>query len=174
MTRRGGRRSRSGAEGTPSSDAYGVGVGPIRVTRLNHRRKCPHPKTGGGGTSTGGAEGTRTPNPLLAKQVRYQLRHGPVVRSDRVAGTGPVVGGVFLLGLAQCPHHANSSQPQRNDFLHGVLLVGWAYEDLNLGPLPYQGSALTKLSYTPATAVNVTAQRLRPSKRVESSSPRRT
>jgi hypothetical protein len=28
-------------------------------------------------TSTGGAKGTRTPNPLLAKQVRYLLRHGP-------------------------------------------------------------------------------------------------
>ena len=26
-----------------------------------------------------GAKGTRTPNPLLAKQVRYQLRHGPSV-----------------------------------------------------------------------------------------------
>jgi hypothetical protein len=26
-----------------------------------------------------GANGTRTRNPLLAKQVRYQLRHGPVV-----------------------------------------------------------------------------------------------
>src|SRR5947209_1472600 len=26
----------------------------------------------------GGAEGTRTPDPLLAKQVRYQLRHSPV------------------------------------------------------------------------------------------------
>ena len=25
----------------------------------------------------GGPKGTRTPNPLLAKQVRYQLRHGP-------------------------------------------------------------------------------------------------
>jgi hypothetical protein len=25
----------------------------------------------------GGAKGTRTPNPLLAKQVRYLLRHGP-------------------------------------------------------------------------------------------------
>src|SRR5690625_3926743 len=24
-----------------------------------------------------GGEGTRTPNPLLAKQVRYQLRHAP-------------------------------------------------------------------------------------------------
>ena len=27
-----------------------------------------------------GAKGTRTPNPLLAKQVRYQLRHGPAAR----------------------------------------------------------------------------------------------
>ena len=26
---------------------------------------------------SGGANGTRTRNPLLAKQVRYQLRHGP-------------------------------------------------------------------------------------------------
>ena len=32
-----------------------------------------------------GAKGTRTPNPLLAKQVRYQLRHGPEIipRSSR-------------------------------------------------------------------------------------------
>ena len=28
-------------------------------------------------TDDSGAKGTRTPNPLLAKQVRYQLRHGP-------------------------------------------------------------------------------------------------
>ncbi len=35
----------------------------------------------------GGAKGTRTPNPLLAKQVRYQLRHGPeVVRCARPVG----------------------------------------------------------------------------------------
>ena len=29
------------------------------------------------GLSFGGGTGTRTPNPLLAKQVRYQLRHAP-------------------------------------------------------------------------------------------------
>ena len=28
-------------------------------------------------TSFGGAEGTRTPDPLHAMQVRYQLRHSP-------------------------------------------------------------------------------------------------
>jgi hypothetical protein len=36
----------------------------------------------------GGAKGTRTPNPLLAKQVRYLLRHGPgwPERDPRVSG----------------------------------------------------------------------------------------
>lgn len=37
-------------------------------------------------------------------------------------------------------------------------LEQWAYQDLNLGPLPYQGSALTELSYTPSTAMNVTVR----------------
>ena len=43
---------------------------------------------------SGGANGTRTRNPLLAKQVRYQLRHGPFRErsSDRVGSqsTGSV------------------------------------------------------------------------------------
>ncbi len=34
-------------------------------------------RSGKGPLTCGGAKGTRTPNPLLAKQVRYQLRHGP-------------------------------------------------------------------------------------------------
>jgi len=34
-------------------------------------------REGKGPLNCGGAKGTRTPNPLLAKQVRYQLRHGP-------------------------------------------------------------------------------------------------
>jgi hypothetical protein len=39
-----------------------------------------------------GAKGTRTPNPLLAKQVRYLLRHGPSASrgpSPRVARPTP-------------------------------------------------------------------------------------
>ena len=32
---------------------------------------------------SGGANGTRTRNPLLAKQVRYQLRHSPI-RPDQL------------------------------------------------------------------------------------------
>ena len=43
---------------------------PGRRSRLTHRPAS--------GEMLGGAKGTRTPNPLLAKQVRYQLRHGPV------------------------------------------------------------------------------------------------
>ena len=39
----------------------------------------------------GGAEGTRTPDPLHAMQVRYQLRHSPVVRPRAYLADGPVV-----------------------------------------------------------------------------------
>jgi hypothetical protein len=39
--------------------------------------------------STGGAKGTRTPNPLLAKQVRYQLRHGPGLAEVPSPESGP-------------------------------------------------------------------------------------
>jgi hypothetical protein len=36
-----------------------------------------------GRPADGGAEGTRTPDPLVANEVRYQLRHSPVVRQQR-------------------------------------------------------------------------------------------
>ncbi len=40
-------------------------------------------KTGISPLDVGGAEGTRTPDPLVANEVRYQLRHSPVVRTKR-------------------------------------------------------------------------------------------
>ncbi len=69
-------------------------------------------RSGKGPLTCGGAKGTRTPNPLLAKQVRYQLRHGPwggdsrrtssvCGRCLRSAGGADVVGGLgpqLLLG----------------------------------------------------------------------------
>jgi hypothetical protein len=32
----------------------------------------------------GGAEGTRTPDPLVANEVRYQLRHSPLMETHEV------------------------------------------------------------------------------------------
>ena len=61
----------------PQAARGGIPVTPTAVLRwgtgteeaLSVERKGP--------LTCGGAKGTRTPNPLLAKQVRYQLRHGP-------------------------------------------------------------------------------------------------
>ena len=65
----------------------------------------------------GGAKETRTPDPLLAKEVLYQLSYGP--DSGRAA-----------FGRAAT---ALSVQGERE----------WAFLDSNQRPLPYQGSALT-------------------------------
>jgi hypothetical protein len=35
----------------------------------------------------GGAEGTRTPDPLHAMEVRYQLRHSPAAHTTKVRAT---------------------------------------------------------------------------------------
>ena len=85
--------------------------------------------------SHGGAKGTRTPNPLLAKQVRYQLRHGPWVEGsaslDAVGGLGPerllVLG---LLGLLRREDRAGGTQGEEQELLHrvvpSVVRRGWA------------------------------------------------
>ena len=92
-------------------------------------------------TDLGGDEGTRTLNPLLAKQVRYQLRHVPVVRSrarDAPAGAGPTaersghpVGGLGpelllrLVGLDLAPYgetRAGSNQRDKELLHHGLLI----------------------------------------------------
>ena len=49
-----------------------------------------------------GAKGTRTPNPLLAKQVRYLLRHGPSVTIALVGDT--------LAARGENPHQASIPQ----------------------------------------------------------------
>src|SRR5450759_3151543 len=52
-----------------------------------------------GPLTCGGAKGTRTPNPLLAKQVRYHLRHGPESGGslERVGDLGPQIPVVLVL-----------------------------------------------------------------------------
>lgn len=62
-----------------------------------------------------GASRVRTGDPLLAKQMRYQLRHSPVVHCSK--------------SVYQCHKR--------------FLELAWAREDLNLRPHPYQGCALT-------------------------------
>ncbi len=125
--------------------------------------------------SYGGGTGTRTPNPLLAKQVRYQLRHAPIRSNPSIiphARTGIYQSapgssasppcrstcsrhpsGLRIPGLFYRPGHlrlplpllpATSSQaPHSGSVLPEPLSVPWAYQDLNLGPLRYQRSALT-------------------------------
>ncbi len=41
---------------------------------------------------SGGAEGTRTPDPLHAMEVRYQLRHSPVGSAQHTRGPLAIVG----------------------------------------------------------------------------------
>ncbi len=65
----------------------------------------------------GGAEETRTPDPLLAKEVLYQLSYGP---ESGCAAFGAGSNGIIGPGER-----------------------GWAFLDSNQRPLPYQGSALT-------------------------------
>ena len=49
-----------------------------KPVRRHFRAKKNPPESFDSGGSSGGAEGTRTPDPLHAMQVRYQLRHSPV------------------------------------------------------------------------------------------------
>ena len=58
-------------------------------TSLGYGRVRGPPEPRKGPLTCGGAKGTRTPNPLLAKQVRYQLRHGPWVDQCRSRTVGP-------------------------------------------------------------------------------------
>src|SRR6476660_10248334 len=77
---------------------------------------------GKGPLTWGGAKGTRTPNPLLAKQVRYQLRHGPRSGSgagDVVRRLGPE--GLLALtglGLLARDHGGSRREGDEEELLH--------------------------------------------------------
>ena len=61
-------------------------VPPPPETGTADRAKKNPPESFDSGGSSGGAEGTRTPDPLHAMQVRYQLRHSPVFSLLRTSG----------------------------------------------------------------------------------------
>lgn len=77
-------------------------IGPTAVLVWGIKSEEALPKHWEGPLTCGGAKGTRTPNPLLAKQVRYQLRHGPLTtmpaRTRRAGGIDEVVS--QLLGVS--------------------------------------------------------------------------
>ena len=62
----------------PRFDLRRKGFGPLAVADGN-KKGNHHARDGSLFLCTGGAEGTRTPDPLHAMQVRYQLRHSPVL-----------------------------------------------------------------------------------------------
>ena len=95
--------------------------------------------TGGGrrGDADSGAEETRTPDVLLAKEVLYQLSYGPKRSAFWAAGAARE------RRERACVRHGPAgeagSRLQRGSPDEPV----WAFLDSNQRPLPYQGSALT-------------------------------
>ncbi len=80
----------------------------------------------------GGGEGTRTPNPLLAKQVRCQLRHAPGTPGsepggtslDRVGHLGPQgLLGTVGLHLAPCHRAGRGDEHEGQQLLHDCLRI---------------------------------------------------
>ena len=100
-----------------------------------------------------GGKGTRTPNPLLAKQMRYQLRHTPEMGSHPHTESVCSDHSAWAPWL-RCRHPKNTPSPTtvRPLRIHLLMILlerksccdrTWAYLDLNQGPLRYQRSALT-------------------------------
>src|SRR5699024_9530361 len=86
----------------------------------------------------------RDPCPWL-RTDRCQLRRGePAIARN---GCADGVETVVSCGRAVRPSGYGGAENRVQRF--GLRKRWWAYLDLNQGPLPYQGSALTVLSYTP-------------------------
>ena len=81
--------ARTGSQARPSAAGFRSALGATRPApsrALAARRRRGHKKNPPQSNCErilGGANGTRTRNPLLAKQVRYQLRHSPI-RPDQL------------------------------------------------------------------------------------------
>jgi hypothetical protein len=113
------------AEGTKTQ------AGSVLTGRLAGKSGCDL------GKEVCGDEGTRTPNPCLAKAVLCQLSYAPVgwsaARGDRVDGLGPeVLLGAGLLGLLVSEVSTDAGQQdqqnllQHRDSLDRLSIWGWA------------------------------------------------
>ena len=68
--------------GTPGGHRGDTSAGDGRMTK-REPRPLLRVSAGGTGFLSGGAEGIRTPDLLIANETRYQLRHSPLVRKER-------------------------------------------------------------------------------------------
>jgi hypothetical protein len=71
-----------------------------------------------------GANGTRTRNPLLAKQVRYQLRHGPSAVNPLMGGPATEDENPHQASAPACVHRVCS---QAGGTVHSLLSDGTDY-----------------------------------------------
>jgi hypothetical protein len=91
----------------------------------------------------GGAEGIRTPDPLTASQVRYQLRHSPLPGRSYTTSRGPCEGGrrrgtLHLRSPRAACWHRTSRVRRRAEGLPDGRLIAFvvARADLERSPLP--------------------------------------
>ncbi len=103
-------------------------------------------------SSSGGGKGTRTPNPLLAKQVRYQLRHTP--RRDSPSHRVGVFGPFGLGTLITVPPPEENSESHKcetteNPFLHDPPRKDVGLPGLEPGTSSLSAKRSNRLSYRP-------------------------
>ena len=113
--------------------------------------KAPN-QTGSEPRSSGGGKGTRTPNPLLAKQVRYQLRHTP--RRDSPSHRVGVFGPFGLGTLITVPPPEENSESHKcetteNPFLHDPPRKDVGLPGLEPGTSSLSAKRSNRLSYRP-------------------------
>jgi hypothetical protein len=114
-----------------------------RTVRTNPMAPCP-PHGGQRRHRVGGAKEDRTPDLLRARQALSQLSYGPGFRWQNTED-----GGRTTVCRCAAGRSVKAGWRSHATFPSPALRNWWAWEDLNLRPHPYQGCALTKLSYRP-------------------------
>jgi hypothetical protein len=115
----------------PCVPAMVFGVYPIFNSSVCARRSFVRSVCAAPGES-GGDEETRTPDPLLAKEMLFQLSYVPSASESELVYLRRPEG---LLRGSGRPPLSRGCRPSPCEW--------WAFLDSNQRPLPYQGSALT-------------------------------